>query len=401
MRVVFSMLALGVASVICANEANIPVLDMRDFTKTETREEFVNVVRDALHEFGFFALTNTGIDVNTIQETFGTVEGFFALPREKKMLIDGRPTNYQRGYIPMYQESAKGEAVGDFKEFLHIGRERDAEHALRVHSWPNLWPDFYDLKTNVAKYRLLLDNYTEQVCHILALALGEEETFFDEGMIDSESLMRIIHYPAPKEGSDNNGIWAAAHTDIDLFAILPQATADGLEVQLADGTWLPVKATEDSMIINGGDFLEIYSNGYFKSAVHRVKSPEGNIAGDRLSMVYFAHPRSEVMLSPCSQWIEEAGGVKKFADATRWEMLMERLADLGLASDEMLRELSDCKLMERLMEYGRESKDALQALKDHGYASEKVLERLAQFDKEDLSRGRCQCCEVTKSENIE
>lgn len=377
-RLVFGAL-VAMSGLLQAEDPSIPCLDMREFYQAETKENFVQSVREALHEFGFFALTNTGIDVKTIQETFETVDGFFKLPAEQKRLIDGALTNYQRGYIPMYQEAAKDEAVGDHKEFLHIGREREKEHAERVHSWPNLWPDFYDLKTNVAKYRKLLDDYTEEVCHILALALGQEETFFDEGMVDSESLMRIIHYPAPKE-NQKGSIWAAAHTDIDLFAILPQATADGLEVQLADGSWFPVRATEDSMIINGGDFLEIFSNGYFKSAVHRVKSPEGNVVGDRLSMVYFAHPRSEVMLTPLPQWIEEADGVQKFATATRWEMLMERLADLGLATDEMLKELAESKLMERLMEYGRESKDALLALRDHGYASDAVLERIAELE---------------------
>ena len=377
-KLVYSALLL-VSGLLRAETPSIPCLDMRQFYQEKTKEEFILKVREALHEFGFFALTNTGIDVKTIHDTFETVQGFFKLPADQKRMIDGASTNYQRGYIPIYQEAAKDEAVGDYKEFLHIGREREPEHAKRVHSWPNIWPDFYDLKTNVAKYRKLLDDYTQDVCHILALALGQEETFFDEGMVDSESLMRIIHYPAPKE-NEKGSVWAAAHTDIDLFAILPQATADGLEVQLADGSWLPVRATEDSMIINGGDFLEIFSNGYFKSAVHRVKSPEGNVTGDRLSMVYFAHPRSEVVLAPLPQWIEEAQGVTKYATATRWEMLMERLADLGLASDEMLKELADSNLMERLMEYGRESKDALIALRDHGYASEAVLQRIVQLE---------------------
>ena len=375
-----SAIVVVFASVVSADDSTIPVLDMRDFYNQETKEEFVATVKVALHELGFFALTNTGIDEKVIRETFQTVGNFFNLPRDEKMKINGAPTNYQRGYIPIYQESAKGEVKGDHKEFLHIGRERDPEHAERVHSWPNIWPEGFDLKSDVANYRKLLDNYTEEVCHILALALGEEESFFDEGMVDSESLMRVIHYPAPKEKSIKSEIWAGAHTDVDLFAILPQATADGLEVQLADGSWLPVRATGDSMIINGGDFLEIFSNGYFKSAVHRVKSPEGNVAGDRLSIVYFAHPRSNVMLTPRPQWIEEEGGLQKFADATRWEMLMERLADLGLATDKMLNELADCKLMERLMEYGRESKDALVALKKSGYASEAVLTRLNEME---------------------
>ncbi len=383
MRVNLGALLAGIMVIgLSATEVTIPSFDMRDFSDLDKKGALVEGVRNALHEYGFFALTNTGLDVDLIHRTFSTADQFFKLPVELKSKIDGKSTNYQRGYIPMFKESAKGVKVGDYKEFLHIGRERDPEHAERVHSWPNLWPDFFDLKSDVAQYRKALDDNTQEVCHILALALGEEETFFDEGMVDSESLLRIIRYPAPANELNRGTIWAAAHTDIDLFAILPQATADGLEVQLGDGTWLPVRAEADSMIINAGDFLEIFSNGYFKSAVHRVKSPEGNVEGERLSMVYFAHPRSEVVLSPRPQWVEEAGGVQKYAEATRWEMLMERLADLGLATDEMLKELADCKLMERLMKYGRESEKALRSLKEHGYASEVVLERLNQLEGE-------------------
>lgn len=374
------LLLLSCAWSLFAQETTIPTFDMRDFSNPEKKEQAIEGIRDALHSCGFFSLTNTGLDIEVIRQTFNTAQEFFALPFEEKMKISGQKTNFQRGYIPMYQESAKGQAVGDFKEFLHIGRERDLEHAKRINSWPNLWPDYFDLKTNVARYRNLLDDNVLSICHLLAEALGEEEDFFDEGMEDSESLLRIIHYPAPKSLEQQGAIWAAAHTDIDLFTILPQATADGLEVELPDGRWIPVRAEKDSVIINAGDFLEILSNGYFKSSVHRVKSPSGNTVGERYSMVYFAHPQSGFILSPREQWIAKTGGKPLYATATRWEMLMERLADLNLATDEMLKELAECRLMERLMQYGRESKDALKALCDSGYASDEVLKRYQELE---------------------
>ena len=119
----------------------------------------------------------------------------------------------------------------------------------------------------------------------------------------------------------------------------------------------------------------MFTNGYFTSALHKVKQPD-NLTTDRYSSVLFVHPRSEVIVYPLLNWIERTGGVAKYIEATRWELLIERLADLGIASDAMLKDLSDRKVMERLMTVGRASKDAMQALLDAGYASDEVIAKL-------------------------
>jgi hypothetical protein len=91
-------------------------------------------------------------------------------------------------------------------------------------------------------------------------------------------------------------------------------------------------------------------------------------------MVYFVHPESQTTLEPREQWVDEEG--VKFATATQKEMLMERLADIGLANEQGLKFLSESKVLERLIKVNRASKDAMRVLKNRGLASEEVLNYL-------------------------
>jgi len=79
------------------------------------------------------------------------------------------------------------------------------------------------------------------------------------------------------------------------------------------------------------------------------------------------------MLYPLPQWSIEG---EKYAHATRLEMLMERLADLGLASDSGLELLGKSGTMERLIAVNRASISAMRSLRAKGYASKEVLDYL-------------------------
>jgi hypothetical protein len=194
---------------------------------------------------------------------------------------------------------------------------------------------------------------------------------------DGECLLRAIHYPS---NPPDDRLWAAAHTDIDLFTILPRATAEGLQVLNKQGEWIDVRVPEGAFIVNGGDMLENLTNGFFRSSVHRVVANGNN--HERYSMVIFIHPKAADRLDPLPQCIEQTGGMRKYAHATRWELLEERLADLGLASPEMLEHLATCGIMERLIEVGRASPKAMERLKSAGLANEAVLAELERIQQE-------------------
>lgn len=351
--------------------STIPVVDLSEYYNEETRDAFIEEVREALHTVGFFGVKNTNIDQRVLDAMYAAMETFFALDRETKMEVDASKMAGQRGYVG--GEAAKGSDVFDAKEFYMIGRSLDEELMEEYGLLENQWTTAIDFKTPSEAFYNELEKYSELFQEIFSLALGKEADFLKKICRYGDTSTRVIHYP--KDYANDKAVWAGAHTDIDLFTILPRSTADGLEVMDDHGNWIPVRVKEDGIIINGGDFLEAYSNGYFKSSMHRVRRPEG-IETDRYSAVHFVHPPSPALVYPLQEWIEKTGGERRYIDATRWELLMERIADLGLATDFILEELGNSDLFERLMTVNRESEDAMRAVLEAGYASDAVKERL-------------------------
>ena len=62
---------------------------------------------------------------------------------------------------------------------------------------------------------------------------------------------------------------------------------------------LPVQWVPDSAVVNGGDFLQLLSNGTLHSPIHRVTCPPAD--SDRLSYVFFYYPKYDSTSSQFSR----------------------------------------------------------------------------------------------------
>lgn len=309
--------------------STIPVVDMNDFYNPETKLRFVEQVKKALHEVGFFAVINPNIDVEALETAYRASQDFFSADLEKKNEIYIPKLNGQRGYVP--SETAQGYNAKDFKEFIHIGRTN------------NLWPNWMDLQAPMENLITTLDHHSQALQRAFALAIEEDENFFIRMTTTGECLLRALHYPPnPSPGT----FWAAQHTDIDLFTILPMATEEGLQI-LYQGQWLDIKVPPNAFIVNGGDKLQNLTNGYFKSSWHRVVS-KPNI--ERYSIVYFVHPRNSDPMDPTEHSIALTGGIQSYPKATSLELLAIRLRELGLAGPQLLQFEIDSKVMTRIQE---------------------------------------------------
>lgn len=349
-------------------DSTIPVLDLQDYFNTRKQKTFIINVQEALHEYGFFAVKNTGVDEQIMDDLYESLKVFFLYDKSTKNQVNGKHVNNQRGYTSIGLESAKGSTLGDLKEFYSIGRSIKPLKAKQLGSWVNIWPTFMDLKNPAEKFYDHIDEYAELFQEIFSKALGKHKTFLEKLCKDGDSSCRMIHYPIKNSTMSSKCVWAKAHTDINLFTILPKSTSEGLEV-FHNGSWKRVYVREDAFIINAGDFLEAFSNGYFKSSLHRVIKPK-HAKKDRYASVFFVHPRSDAHIYPIKHWIKQTGGQAKYIKATRIELLMERLADLGLASNEMLHDLSESGVLERLLTVNRASPEAIKAVYDAEYASD-------------------------------
>jgi isopenicillin N synthase-like dioxygenase len=355
-------------------DSSIPVLDMRDYQNLERRPIFMEKLSNALKEVGFFAILHPGVDPKILDLAYDRAKEFFQLDQVTKRKIFHPELNGQRGYIP--GESAKGASIGDFKEFLHIGRELPEIDLARLGMLRNIWPEEVSLKEPLTSLYTSLEEHFRPLEEAISTLLGKPADYLSSMTKESVTLLRAIHY---FQSPPSEAYWASPHTDINLITILPRATAEGLQVKNKNGEWIDVVVPDGAFIVNSGDMLENLTNGMYRSGPHRVLAKHDGY--ERFSMVLFIHPRPTVRLDPLPECIEKTGGVRKYADATAFELLSERLVDLGLASRPLMEGLVNSGLMERLIEVGRASPKAMQKLKEEGLASDAMLLELEKLKK--------------------
>jgi len=244
---------------------------------------------------------------------------------------------------------------------------------------PNVWPDQEGFKESMMTLFSELEKYVIPLQEAIIMTINRDATTklapdtLHQMTVNGDSLLRALYYPAlTQEQLDSSKPplkWAAEHTDIDYLAILPFATAKGLQVEV-NGRWLNVVVPEDAFVINAGDFLRNLTNGLFISAKHRVMAQEPNM--HRYSMVLFVHPTGDTSLAPLAGCIEQTGGVQKYAPGTRFEFLWERLLELKIAPG-LLEPYSKTGHTERQLRFGKQSPQVVQLLIENGLASEEVL----------------------------
>lgn len=393
-QTLFLILALFSLSPLFAAEQQldirIPVVDMQDFYNTEKREEFINTLYQAMSKIGFFAVRNTGVDSKVIKEAYAQAEEFFNSSQDIKMKSFVKELRGQRGFVP--SEIAKGNAAKDCKEFYHIGRELSPAEHQKLGLYSNVWPEQRNFREAMLTLYSELEKYVIPLQEAIVMTINQHAkekiplNTLHQMTKHGDTLIRALYYPALSEEQvcrlDKPLYWAAAHTDIDLLAILPYATEKGLQIEL-NGQWLTVIVPEDAFVINVGDMLENLTNGLFVSARHRVMALEPQ--KKRFSMVLFVHPTDQSSLAPLPNCIAQTGGVQKYAPGTRQEFLWERLLELNIAPM-VLEPYSKTGHTERQFKYQKESPQVVDLLLKNGLASVELKAEIEKRKSDSIKR---------------
>lgn len=243
----------------------------------------------SLKETGFGVLYNHPIDQALIDEVYAEWKGFFASDEMKQKYVFNK--DGQDGFFPQtVSEQAVGFSQKDLKEFF------------QYYPWGQ-YPAELSEKTRLL-FSQLAGLANELLGWIEAHLPAEIAQSLDmplKQMIENstQTMLRILHYPPLTQSAPENGaVRAAAHGDINLLTVLVGATTNGLQVQGSNGKWYEVPCDRESLAINIGDMLQMCTQGYYRSTIHRVINPDGASNESRLSMPLFLHPRSEVRLSP-------------------------------------------------------------------------------------------------------
>ena len=80
-------------------------------------------------------------------------------------------------------------------------------------------------------------------CVVFAvLSLGLPEDYFAPYYVQTDSTARLLHYPPLSTPPAAGQLRAGAHTDFGGINVLFQDDVGGLEIQMADGGWVPAPA---------------------------------------------------------------------------------------------------------------------------------------------------------------
>lgn len=263
---------------------------------------------------GFMRLRNTGQDATLLQRAFASSQRFFALPEAAKDRLRYRDIQRNHGYVAVGQEALDPLAAADRKESFTM---RDA---LRRSSNDAAWPDpvFRDdaLDLFTAARDLAAD-----LLDAMGRCLGLKPGHFAQHHQGENQTLRFLHYPPQHSGDAVAG--AGAHTDYGSITLLWQDGNPGLEVSAADGTWMPVTADPDTVVVNIGDLLERWSNGLFRSTLHRVRPRHPQRS--RYAIAFFSDPDDTVLVAPLAGCVP-ANQTPLYAPVTAREHILRKLA---------------------------------------------------------------------------
>ncbi len=276
-------------------ELNLPILDLSQLDAgPEAAAAFRDDLRAATHDVGFFYLTGTGVTPELERRLHQAALDFFALPEDDKLAIENVKSPHFRGYTRIGGERTQG-AV-DWREQIDIGPEREAVDGGAAYNrliGPNLWPDAQpELREVVAEWHAQLSGVARKLLRAWALALGAEETYFEQNFGDPSTLIKIVRYPGTHEPEPQQGV--GAHKDSGVLTLLwVEPGKGGLQVE-RDGSWVDAPPVDGAFVVNIGELLEYATDGYLKATNHRVVSPQA--PDERISIPFFFNPALDARL---------------------------------------------------------------------------------------------------------
>ncbi|KAK3192892.1 hypothetical protein K4F52_001249 [Lecanicillium sp. MT-2017a] len=277
----------------------IPTIDIGPWVKPDSSEadkqRVVNEVHHAATTYGFFQIVEHGVTPQTRQQVLDLTKRFFALPLEERMAVSVSNSLGQsfRGYEPSLIQTHHKGLLPDTKETFIVGAEIPADHpdAGTFSCGPNLWPQSIpdqDFRQPVMAYQAQMVDLVKTLLKILRRGLPESwncaPDVLDVLTENASIPMRMLHY-APQPVRDERQFGVADHTDFGCVTILLQEVGTaGLEVWYPPTeTWIPVPPKQDAYVINISDTMDRYTNGYYRSARHRVLTTDK----DRYSVAFF------------------------------------------------------------------------------------------------------------------
>lgn len=290
----------------------IPVIDFAGLTRGDLaiRKATAVSMREAFEDFGFIYLKNHSVPETVVDELFARSITFFDLPQATKAQAGGYRGAGLSGLDPTKPTDVKERFRAPYDTNLPTGY------------WPERLPNFREVISVFHEAGL---SVLRQLMHGVAVSLGLPEEYFDAAHEPHTGAVMLLHYPPIIEPLLPGQLRSGAHTDFGTMTLLfHHGSAEGLEIQRPDGTWLHAPSIPGAAIVNVGDLLTRWTNGQLRSVLHRVVPPKGEAAQrPRYSATLFYEPRHEVVIS-CLEPCQSPSKPALYPPITAGERLAER-----------------------------------------------------------------------------
>ncbi|MBW4508914.1 MAG: isopenicillin N synthase family oxygenase [Scytonematopsis contorta HA4267-MV1] len=289
------------------HSVQVPVIDFAPFWdgNYDSQLKVAQEIARACCEVGFFYLKNHGVSQDILQKAFAQCKNFFALPLQIKQQIPIEAGS--RGYEKLESQTFDPNKAGDLKETFLCCRELDPSDlkALEGHSYavlatqPNKWlPEYPEFREVSLQLIDACTQVTQKVLQAFALALDLPENYFTNLHTTQNYIMRFLHYPALQEAPKPGQPRLGAHTDWGSVTLLFQDEAEGLEICTNWGEWVAAPPIPETILVNTGDLMQLWTNDRFRSTKHRVAVPSDfTTAKERYSIVCFGIPNYDAEIS--------------------------------------------------------------------------------------------------------
>ncbi|CAO2211821.1 unnamed protein product [Urochloa humidicola] len=279
----------------------LPVVDLallRDRDPSR-RAAALGTLDAACREYGFFQVVNHGVDGGVTAGMLDVAARFFALPLAERQRYMSADVRAAVRYGTSFNQAR--DAVLCWRDFLKL-----ACGVAPAAAWPERPADLRRVASGyaAASHAVFMELMEAALEALLGAGAGSGSgaSVMGELAAAASQMMTVNCYPACPEPELTLGM--PAHSDYGLFTLVLQDTVEGLQV-MHDGRWLTVQPVPGSFVVNVGDHLEIYSNGVYKSVLHRVRV---NSTLPRLSVASFHSMPAERVVAPAPELVDEAAG---------------------------------------------------------------------------------------------
>ncbi len=235
-------------------------------------DQFANEFQKALETIGFVRLLNlwSKEEKPIMDQWFQTVEYWFNLPESQKEEYK-ISTTHRQGWVPKESSILNPYRKKDWKE----------TYEFDDFSFSDIPPPFRPLIREVVD---LIHNRSISIVRVLEKILGTEENYL-VNLHDNldQSHLRLCYYA--KSEKREKQLPLSEHKDYtSLTLTFSPDPFKKLQIKDRTGTWNDIEYIDNSCAVQVGNIMQVLTQDYFKSAVHRVL---WNEKADGFTTAYF------------------------------------------------------------------------------------------------------------------